>query len=160
MVKNWLACKTDEMPTEWPKAENPLGYDDRLEARLVCWMSKFNEHMARSLVYAIMAGYPSYFREPVKNMLELWGMEYTRKFLDDMVDRYQVDEAEVMEMYSVGYVLQWRTKQETQLYESYINDWIKNDWEKYLDVMTKMKNRGGDLGKKAYKKIIKPQLEE
>lgn len=100
------------------------------------------------------------FNDEVKNMLELWGMEYTRKFLDDMVDRYQVDEAEVMEMYSVGYVLQWRTKQETQLYESYINDWIKNDWEKYLDVMTKMKNRGGDLGKKAYKKIIKPQLEE
>lgn len=160
MVKNWLACKTDEIPREWPKTENILGYRDRIEAREVCYMSKLNEFMARSLVYAIMAGYPDYFREPLKYMLEIWGLEYTRKFLDDMVERYQVNEVDVIEMYSIGYVLPWRTKLETQLYEGYVNNWIENDWEKYLDIITKMKDRGGDLGKKVYKKVIKPRLEE
>lgn len=164
MLRNWLACKTDERPTGWPETEQIPGYGygpwSRKQAYMVCRMSKYNEYMARSLVYAIKAGYPDLFREPVRNMLELWGMDYTCKFLDEMVERYQPGKTDVVEMYSVGYVLQWRTKAETQLYEKYINHWIETEWDEYLDIMTKMKNRGGDLGKKAYKKIIKPRLEE
>lgn len=159
MLKNWLACKTDEMPTGWPQTERILGYDSRIQPYIVCRMSKYNEYMARSLVYAMKAGYPDHFRPPVKHMLELWGLDYTCKFLDDMAERYHLSEDDVMEMYSVAYVMQWRTKLETQLYEKYINHWIENDWEKYLEVMTNLKNRGLDIGKKAYKKIIKPRLE-
>ena len=77
-----------------------------------------------------------------------------------MVERYQPGKTDVVEMYSIISTMQWRTKQETQLYEKYINHWIETEWDEYLDIMTKMKNRGGDLGKKAYKKIIKPRLEE
>ena len=161
MLKNWLACKTDEMPTGWPAVEIfGFGYQyaERIEPYIIAKMSKYNEYMARSVVYDMKLSYPEHFRYPVRAMLDLWGLEYTRKFLEDVVERYHVDEAYVMEMYSVGYALPWRTKLETQLYESYINDWVENDWEKYLDVMTKTKDCW-DLGKKAYKKIIKPRLE-
>ncbi len=50
-------------------------------------------------------------------------------------------------------------KLETQLYEKYINHWIEDDWDKYLEIMSNFKNRGSDKEKKAYKKIIKPRLE-
>lgn len=159
MVKNWLACKTDELPTEWPTMRILPDYFNRAQAYIVCRMSKYNEYMARSLVYAIHTGYTSFFREPLKCMLELWGLDYTKRFLEDMTERYQVDEADIMEMYSAGSVLPWRTKLETQLYEDHIRRWIETDWEKYLEVMTTFKNRGGDLGKKAYKKIIRPRLD-
>ena len=108
---------------------------------------------ARICVYGMIRGYIELFKNTLQNILAEFGIDYARTFIDQLVKRYGVADADVMAMVSVIYTGSARTKLETQLYREYIEEWRSSNRDYFISEITSV--LVGDWRKKVLKKFEK-----
>jgi len=155
-VKKWLACDTDDMPKKIPRERCCIVCMGDIENRFLASTSLVSEHVARECVCAFYTGHVDSFKWPVRGMLLEFGEEYTKNFLDNLVERYKISKEDCMLMFTGIYSIGYRVKIETEFYGKFVEEWMKNDEKHYKETISS--NSDSDLGKKMMKKLgIKKQ---
>lgn len=151
--RNWLLEEYDVMPLSLPMEKKVQGFFSRQQYRTICYISKVSQFPARICVYGMIRGYIELFKNTLQNILAEFGIDYARTFIDQLVKRYGVADADVMAMVSVIYTGSARTKLETQLYREYIEEWRSSNRDYFISEITSV--LGGDWRKKVLKKFEK-----
>lgn len=133
----WLSGDTDEMPKQMPESRRTVMYNVSILNQKLCYMSKVSPFTERLCAYAVKKGYVDIWKNPVEEMLSCIGMDYTRSFKHNMAVRYQVEEKELMRMYSAVFAGR-KTKMEKEFYLGFIKEWMEKEKDSYLAVIDKM----------------------
>lgn len=110
-------------------------------------MSKVCTFTERLVVYGIKRGYVDIVRGPVREMMREISAPYARSFLEHTVQRYQLSEEDVMQMYSAIYAGSGKTKAEKEFYRNFICTWLEQDKGRYLVAIEKISK---DMRKKIF----------
>lgn len=156
IFREWLLTETDHMPELFPMEIKVQGFFSRQQYRTIAYMSKVSEFPARLCVYGLKKGYIELFKDTLQPMLKELGIEYTRSFIDQLLIRYDMADADFMAMASVIYAGPAKQALETKLYREYIDAWIKTDRESFFTKLCSI--LGDDWRKKVLKKFEKDGL--
>lgn len=151
--KSWLLGESDDMPLSLPMEKNVAGFFVRAQYRTICYISKVSEFPARLCVYGMMKGYIELFKNTLQHIVTEFGIDYARNFINQLVERYNVPDANLMAMVSVIYAGPAKQKAETQLYREYIEGWVNENKDNFLAEISSV--LGGDWHKKVLKKLEK-----
>lgn len=152
--RTWLAGDTDEMPETMPKSKYVAYCFVNKTNQILCQLSQFSTFPERLCAYAVIDGQVTTVKFLVENMLQCMGVDYTHSFMNNMIDRYQLSRKKIMRMYSAVYVGR-KTKLEREFYFGYIQAWVENNKDEYLDTIGGM---SGEWRRKILAALRKAEL--
>lgn len=151
--KSWLAGENDNMPEVMPQSKY-IVFFQYLQNLELCYLSEVSTFTERVCVYGMKKGYVDIVKEPVKEMMSRIGVHYAHYFLKNTIIKYNLSNEDVMQMYSAIYSSR-KTKLEAEFYLSYIQEWIENDKDEYMNAIN---NISSDMRRKILKKLEKEHL--
>lgn len=159
-LKNWLLCKCDDLPESIPVTDfYPAYFGGINDEESLAAMSYVTDYPIRFTAYKFWRGAIFEFKYPMRALMVYREEGFGNKVLEDIkamslgVFRKTKEELEVqmMKMFSAIYCSGERTKKETLFYQKFIDEWMTNDKEHFINCLST--ELIGDLRKKVLKKL-------
>ena len=156
---SWLLCKTDSVPAVIPKRFDINWFNvGWLENTFGC-ISFVCDFPPRYCAYTVYSGTVFQFKFPFRGLLSKRGSDECDIFVNDikkiLSEDFKLDISEVnsllMRTFSACCFVSPKQKAETEFYMRYIDDWIKQDREGFINAINAIESN--DTKKKILKSI-------
>lgn len=148
-LRQWLLCRRDDLPVPVPlTAAWMMPYAGDHEEEQFAAMSFVTDFTTRHCAYTLFKGIDIEFKYPMRALIINREEGYADKVVEDMRKLFStafglsdesIDER-IMLGFAATYVGAGRKKKETEFYQRYIDKWMAEDKEHFLDVI---RNKSG-----------------